>query len=61
MNTPNNSHKPRLSVLEMRKILSGETPIDRSRPVRYLSIEEQIRLGIPTDSVTLNFNPLKRQ
>ena len=61
MNTPNNSHKPRLSVLEMQKILSGETPIDRSRPVRYLSIEEQKRLGIPTDSVSISFNPLKRQ
>ena len=60
MNTPNNSHKPRLSVLEMRKIISGETPIDKSRPVRYLSIEEQKRLGIPTDSVSINFNPLKR-
>jgi hypothetical protein len=57
---PKNSHKPRLSVLEMQKILSGETPIDRSKPVRYLSIEEQKRLGIPTDSVSINFNPLKR-
>ena len=37
MNTPTNSHKPRLSVLEMRKIISGETPIDRSKPVRYLN------------------------
>ena len=58
---PNNSHKLRLSVSEMQKILSGETPIDRSRPVRYLSIEDQIRLGIPTDSVSISFNPLRKR
>jgi hypothetical protein len=59
MNTPNNSPKPQLSVLELRKIISGETPIDRSKPVRFLSIAEQKRLGIPTESVSTSFNPLK--
>ena len=59
MNTPNNSHKPRLSVSELRKIISGETK--HSTKARFLSIEEQKRLGIPTDSVSINFNPLKRQ
>ena len=60
MNTPNKSHKPRLSVLEMEKIISGETPIDMSKPVRFLSIEEQKRLGIPTVSVSTSFNPLRK-
>lgn len=59
MNTPNNPHKPRLTVLEMRKIISGETK--HSTKARFLSIEEQKRLGIPTDSVSISFNPLKRQ
>ena len=59
MNTPNNPHKPRLTVLEMQKLLSGETK--HSHKARVLSIEEQIRLGIPTDSVTLNFNPLRKK
>ena len=43
----------------IRKILSGEIPPDNS-PVRWLSIEEQKRLGIPTDSVSMDLNPLKR-
>jgi hypothetical protein len=60
MNTPNNSQKPRLSVLEMEKIISGETPIDRSQPVQFLSIAEQKRLGIPTESASISFNPLKK-
>ena len=43
----------------IRKILSGEIPVDDS-PVIKLSIEEQKRLGIPTDSVSMDLNPLKR-
>ena len=43
----------------IRKILSGEIPLDDS-PVTKLSIEEQKRLGIPTDSVSMDLNPLKR-
>jgi len=58
MNTPNKSHKPRLSVSEMEKLISGETK--HSHKARFLSIEEQKRLGIPTDSVSISFNPLKR-
>ena len=42
----------------IRKILSGEIPLDDS-PVTKLSIEEQKRLGIPTDSVSMDLNPLK--
>jgi hypothetical protein len=59
MNTPTNSHKPRLTVLEMQKLLSGETK--HSTKARFLSIEEQRRLGIPINSVTLNFNPLRKR
>jgi hypothetical protein len=58
-NPPNNSPERRLTVLEMQKLLSGETK--HSHKARFLSIEEQIRLGIPTDSVTLNFNPLRKK
>ena len=43
----------------MRKILSGEIPVDDS-PVIKLSIEEQKRLGIPTNSVSIDLNPLRR-
>ena len=43
----------------IRKILSGEIPLDDS-PVTKLSIEEQKRLGIPTNSVSIDLNPLKR-
>jgi len=43
----------------IRKILSGEIPVDDS-PVIRLSIEEQKRLGIPTNSVSIDLNPLKR-
>ncbi len=44
---------------KMRKILSGEIPVDDS-PVISLSIEEQKRLGIPTESVSIDLNPLRR-
>ena len=43
----------------IRKILSGEIPLDDS-PVTKLSIEEQKRLGIPTESVYVDLNPLRR-
>ena len=43
----------------IRKILAGEIPVDDS-PVTSLSIEEQKRLGIPTESVSIDLNPLKR-
>ena len=45
--------------LEMRKILSGEITVDSSA-VTKLSIEEQKRLGIPTESVYVDLNPLRR-
>ena len=44
---------------EMRKILSGEISSDSYR-VTKLSIEEQKRLGIPTESVSIDLNPLRR-
>jgi hypothetical protein len=44
---------------KIRKILSGETPPTNS-PVIRLSIEEQKRLGIPTESVSIDLNPLRR-
>ena len=59
MNTQTNSPKQPPSVEELRKIISGETK--HSTKARFLSIEEQKRLGIPTDSVSISFNPLKRQ
>jgi hypothetical protein len=59
MNTQNKSRNQPLSLSEMQRIISGETPIDRSQPVRFLSIEEQKRLGIPTESASISFNPLK--
>ena len=45
--------------LMIRKILSGEIPSDDS-VVTNLSIEEQKRLGIPTESVSIDLNPLRR-
>ena len=35
-------------------------PDPKSSPVTLLSIEEQRKLGIDTDSVYLDWNPLKR-
>ena len=59
MNTPTKSPKRPPSVSELEKIISGETK--HSTKARFLLIEEQKRLGIPTDSVSISFNPLKRQ
>ena len=53
------SKKSQARRLEMRKILSGEITVDSSA-VTKLSIEEQKRLGIPTESVYVDLNPVRR-
>jgi hypothetical protein len=53
------SQKEQELKLRIQKLLSGEIK-PSSEPVTFLSIAEQKRLGIPTDSITTTFNPLKR-
>jgi hypothetical protein len=44
---------------KFRKILSGEIP-SPSQEWPSMSLEEQRKLGIPTDSASLDLNPRKR-
>ena len=60
MSNPNKSPKPQPSVSDLQKILSGETK--HSTKARFLSIAEQKRLGIPTESINTSLTfPRKKK
>jgi hypothetical protein len=59
MITQTNSSKEQELSLRRRKLLSGEIK-PNSAPVKFLTITEQRKLGIPTDSVSTSLRVPKK-